>query len=79
MLTTLSSKGQLIIPKPIRQALKLQAGDRFHIQVEQGKIILEPATSPIEILYGKYARADLLTDLEAEHRRGIQGGAAVHS
>lgn len=77
MLTTLSSKGQLIIPKPIRQALKLQAGDRFHIQVEQGKIILEPASSPIEILYGKYAQADLLADLEAEHRQEIQDEAVV--
>jgi AbrB family looped-hinge helix DNA binding protein len=79
MLTTLSSKGQLIIPKPVRKALKLQAGDRFRIQVEQGKIILEPATSPIEALYGKYACADFLTDLEAEHQQEIRDEAAVRA
>jgi len=70
---TLSSKGQLVIPKPIRDALGLEEGTRFHIQVAEGKIILEPQTgSLIERLYGKFADADLLADLEKEHRLEIQ-------
>ncbi len=73
MSITLSSKGQLVIPKPIRDALGLEEGTRFRIQVAEGKIILEPQTgSLIERLYGKFADADLLTDLEEEHRLEIQ-------
>lgn len=33
------------------------------------------AVATAEILYGKYADADLITDLEAEHQREIRGKA----
>jgi len=79
MLARLSSKGQLVIPKPIRDALGLRAGTRFHIQLKEGKIILEPVVpSRIAALYGRYADTDLLADLEAEHQREVQNEAAVH-
>ncbi len=72
MSVTLSSKGQLVIPKPIRDALGLEEGTRLHVTVAEGKIILEPETaSLIERLYGKYADTDLLADLEEEHRLEI--------
>jgi len=59
----------LVIPEPIRDALRLEEGTRFHIQAAEGKIILEPQTgSLIERLYGEFADADLLADLEEEHR-----------
>jgi len=73
MLAKLSSKGQLVIPKAIRQALGLRAGTQFHIRLSEGKIILEPiARSPVDALYGKYADTDFLTDLEAEHQQEIR-------
>jgi AbrB family looped-hinge helix DNA binding protein len=73
MTVKLSSKGQLVIPKPIREALGLKKGTRFHVDVAEGKIILDPDTaSPIDALYGKYAEADLLSDLEEEHRQELQ-------
>ena len=72
MLVQLSSKGQLVIPKPIREALNLRAGTRFHVQVDEDKIILEPITpSIVDALYGRYADEDLLEALEAEHRQEL--------
>ncbi|MCS7260520.1 MAG: AbrB/MazE/SpoVT family DNA-binding domain-containing protein [Anaerolineae bacterium] len=72
MLVTLSSKGQLVIPKAIRQALGLRAGTQFRIQLVEGKILLEPAGgNPIAALYGKYPDVDFLAALEAEHRREL--------
>ena len=72
MLVRLSSKGQLVIPKPIREALNLQAGTRFHVQVDEDKIILEPITpAVVDALYGRYAGEDLLGALEEEHRQEI--------
>ncbi len=73
MLTRLSSKGQLVIPKVIRDSLGLEAGTQFYLQVGDGKIVLEPiASSPVEALYGKYTDLDLISDLEAEHRQEIE-------
>ena len=80
MLAKLSSKGQLVIPKPIREALALQRGTEFHVQIDQGRIILEPQTaSPSDALYGKYADDDFLTALEEEHRQEIENDAALRA
>jgi AbrB family looped-hinge helix DNA binding protein len=70
MLVTLTSKGQLVIPKPVRQALNLSAGDQFRVHIEEGKIVLEllGGGSLVDRLYGKFAGDDLLSDLEEEHR-----------
>ena len=38
----LTSKGQLTIPKKIRDKLGLKAGDFLEAQVKEGKIVLKP-------------------------------------
>jgi AbrB family looped-hinge helix DNA binding protein len=78
MLARLSSKGQLVIPKVIREALDLRAGTQFQVRVGDGKIVLEPIPeSAIDVLYGKYAGADLIGELEAEHHQEIQDESTV--
>jgi len=72
MFTKISSKGQLVIPKPIRETLGLSKGTRFHIVIEGKKIILSPLPSPIDSLYGKYSGSDFLSELEEEHLREIK-------
>jgi AbrB family looped-hinge helix DNA binding protein len=42
---TLSSKGQLVLPKPVREALRLKAGNRLSVAVQGTRIILEPETA----------------------------------
>lgn len=73
MLVTLTSKGQLVIPKPVREALNLSSGDQLRIKVVEGKIVLEPVDghSLVDRLYGKFAGEDLLRDLEAEHQQEL--------
>ncbi|MBO9371663.1 MAG: AbrB/MazE/SpoVT family DNA-binding domain-containing protein [Chloroflexi bacterium] len=76
--TRLSSKGQVVIPKPIRDALGLQAGTPFRVRLQEQAIVLEPVrTSPIDTLYGKYSGTDLLTKLETEHQREIRNETPV--
>lgn len=73
MLLRLSSKGQVVIPKIIRESLRLQDGDQFHVRVIDGKIVLEPiAKGLVEKLQGKYAGQNLLNALEEDHRREIE-------
>ena len=39
---TLSSKGQIVIPKDIRDALGLKAGEKLAVSLRGGKIVMEP-------------------------------------
>ncbi len=46
---TVTSKGQITIPKPVRDELGLRAGDRVAFRVlEDGSVVVEPET--VEIL-----------------------------
>lgn len=72
VLVRLSSKGQLVIPKSVREELGLEPGDQFHLEVQEDRLVLEPVLrSAIDDLYGQYAGADLLADLEGEHREEL--------
>lgn len=70
---TLSTKGQIVIPKRIREALKLQAGTRLSVELEGEKVVLKPLKGSVAgRLYGRFRGTDLLKDLEKEHRREIE-------
>ena len=44
-----SSKGQIVIPKEIRDALGIKPGTVLSVHVEGGRIILEPSPAPPDI------------------------------
>jgi AbrB family looped-hinge helix DNA binding protein len=44
MQTTLSSKGQVVLPGQIRRKLGLRSGDNLEIRIKNGEIILTPST-----------------------------------
>jgi AbrB family looped-hinge helix DNA binding protein len=72
-LVKLSSKGQVVVPKDIREALGLSAGTILKVSCQGQFIVLEPvAASMIERLYGKFAGSACLDDLEAEHQQEIR-------
>jgi AbrB family looped-hinge helix DNA binding protein len=80
MLVRLSSRGQLVIPKAVRQALGLRAGTQFNVRLSEGIILLEPVTvSPITTLFGKYSDADFLTDMETEHRQELEDDKPIRA
>jgi AbrB family looped-hinge helix DNA binding protein len=80
MLVRLSSKGQLVIPKSVRQELGLEPGDQFHLEVKGDRLVLEPVVpSAIDQLYARYADSNLLADLEREHRKELDCEQSRHS
>lgn len=50
---TLTSKGQITIPKDVRDRLGLEAGDRIDFLVqEDGRVLFQPATLHVRELKG---------------------------
>jgi AbrB family looped-hinge helix DNA binding protein len=75
MITTkISSKGQLVIPKEVREKLKIKPGAFFHVRLEKNNIVLIPMKKgPLDNLYGKFAGEKILAELEREHADEIAG------
>jgi AbrB family looped-hinge helix DNA binding protein len=46
MQTKCSTKGQVVLPGPIRTKLGIRAGDELEIRVEAGSVILTPRRKP---------------------------------
>lgn len=44
--TTLSTKGQLVIPASVRAVLRLKPGSRLSVTVKDGTILLKPEAAP---------------------------------
>jgi AbrB family looped-hinge helix DNA binding protein len=73
--TTVSSKGQMVIPAAFRQELGIEAGTRVAVRVEGSRLILDPESQAaklrlIDELQGLTAGGPSMTDsLLAERRR----------
>jgi AbrB family looped-hinge helix DNA binding protein len=46
MQTKVSTKGQIVLPGPLRRKLNLRAGDRLNIAIEKDRIVLTQASKP---------------------------------
>ena len=44
MFTTVSSKGQMVIPAAIRESMGIERGTRVSLRLEGARLILEPQT-----------------------------------
>lgn len=58
---SLSSKGQIVIPKALRNELNLLPGTRFELSVDAGRLVLEPLREPEFDLEAIHAAVDLLS------------------
>ena len=57
MISTITSKGQLTIPKPIRDRLKLNTGDKIEFFIdEEGRVSFVAVTASITQLRGMAPR-----------------------
>ena len=75
--TRVTSKGQVVIPKPVREELRWAVGTQLAIEVMgDGAVRLTPleAEDSIDALYGclKDLPRDPLAELEAEHQAEIE-------
>lgn len=64
---TVSSKFQIVIPKAVREQMKLKVGQRFHLVVRGDQLVLVPE-EPIENLRG-FAKGKLDSHIERDEDR----------
>jgi AbrB family looped-hinge helix DNA binding protein len=72
--TTVSSKGQLVIPASIRESMGIEPGTRIAVRQEGARVILEPDTVAaklrlIDELCGMTAGGPSMCDMLLEERR----------
>jgi len=61
-LATLTSKGQVTIPKDIRESLHLSSGDKIEIMVtKKGEAIMRPISRKVDDLFCKLKKSNQKT------------------
>lgn len=73
-IATLTSKGQITIPKEIRNRLMLDTGDQIDFQfTAQGDVLLRPVTRHVNEVFGRLSQPDqqvlTVTEMDAAIRR----------
>ena len=62
-ISTLTQKGQVAIPKSIRDYFHLQPHDKVHFEIEGEKIIATPAPT-IDDMFGAFKTSKIITKKE---------------
>ena len=74
--STLTSKGQITLPKEVREHLGVDAGDRINFVIrESGEVLVEPETVDVRSLRSVLKRKGRSVSL-AEMDRAVRRGAA---
>lgn len=70
---TLSTKGQIVLPKPLRDRLNLRRGARMRIVIEDDRIVLTPLPEENETSWerwrGRLAGSSALQEHLSEHEQ----------
>jgi AbrB family looped-hinge helix DNA binding protein len=74
MFTTVSSKGQMVIPAAIRESMGIEPGTRVSLRLEGARLVLEPQTLAAKLrlikeLRGSTAGGPSGCDMLLEDRR----------
>ena len=62
-ITTMTQKGQVAIPKSIRDYFHLQPHDKVHFEVQGEKIVATPAPT-IDDMFGSFKTSKIITKKE---------------
>jgi AbrB family looped-hinge helix DNA binding protein len=80
--TTVSSKGQVVLPKPVRDALRIRPGTRLKVAVEGTRVILDTvppsagpqAWQPLNPAGVKLSTSELCKPVDLNRRNGPRSG-----
>ena len=79
--STITSKGQVTIPKRVRDRLRLRAGDRLDFRVEEdGTVTIRPIAAKVSDVFGvlreRTSRKYSTSEIDARLRKAFKKGKA---
>ena len=75
---TLTAKGQITIPVEVREALRLDSGDRVEfVEVEPGRFEIVPATRSVTALKGMFGKSKRTVSIEEMNAAIAKRGASA--
>lgn len=75
---TVTSKGQITIPANVRQALKVEAGDRVEfVEIDGGRFEFVAATRSVKELKGMFGKPSKRVSIEDMNRAIAARGASA--
>jgi AbrB family looped-hinge helix DNA binding protein len=76
--STVTSKGQITIPVDVRQALRIEAGDRVEfVQVKPGRFELVLATRSVKDLKGMFGKSSKVVSVQQMNQAIAKRGASA--
>lgn len=68
------ARGQAVIPKPIRDQMGIQPGDKVRFGIEEGRIVVEKVDPEelVEELLGAYEKRTLPEEIDWDREAGSQ-------
>jgi AbrB family looped-hinge helix DNA binding protein len=74
---TISSKGQIVLPKRLREEMSIREGDRLELSREDDRLVLRPVVQPArerdwKRWRGVLSGTDALADHVREHRADVE-------
>jgi AbrB family looped-hinge helix DNA binding protein len=73
---TVTSKGQLTLPKPVRELLRIRDGEKLRVVIEGNRAVLDRKRVTIDDLYGFLHRPGMRARSIEEINHGIAEAAA---
>ncbi|SIQ16704.1 looped-hinge helix DNA binding domain-containing protein, AbrB family [Rhizobium sp. RU35A] len=74
---TITSKGQMTVPKALRDQLDMKPGDKCYAWVRDGELIIVPRNKPLAGLLGMLGRPPASVASQGDDIRDIVSDAAV--
>lgn len=75
---TITSKGQITIPAPVREAMQIGTGDRVEfVEVEAGRYEMIAATQTVKALKGMFGKSSKVVSIEQMNATIAQRAAAA--
>ena len=68
----ISSKGQISIPKAVRQQLGLAEGTEVEVSVQEQTVLLRKVVPRWQRWYGALSGTDILREHQREHREEVE-------
>ena len=77
LVTTISRKGQVVVPKKVREEIGLSTSDLLRVEAKDGKVVMSKVSKTDEV-FGMFKARGVITksDIKSSYRRAVMAKIA---